>query len=83
MQFFQLCTGGSLVKYLCDGLPGKATDWSKWRIFFCDERYVPYDSTDCTYTPYKKGLVDKVGMSSDNIFPIDPNLSGTCLSHSR
>ena len=65
------------MKYLCNGLPGLETDWSKWRIFFCDERHVQYDSADCTYTPYKQGLVDKVnGMSEDQIFPINPNLSG-------
>ncbi|WAR31304.1 6PGL-like protein [Mya arenaria] len=67
-------SGGSLVKYLCGGLPGRSTDWSKWRVFFCDERHVQYDSADCTYTPYKEGLVDKVNMNPDNIFPIDPSL---------
>ena len=64
------------MKFLCNGLPKLSTDWSKWRIFFCDERHVQYDSADCTYTPYKQGLVDKVGMSADNIFPINPDLTG-------
>ena len=69
-------SGGSLVKFLCNGLPSHKTDWSKWKIFFCDERHVPYDDKECTYTPYKRDLVDKVGMTVDNIFPINPALSG-------
>ncbi|VDI23345.1 6-phosphogluconolactonase [Mytilus galloprovincialis] len=68
-------SGGSLVKYLCNGLPSSTTDWTKWRIFFCDERHVPYDNSECTYTLYKTGLVDKVGMPPENIFPINPDLS--------
>ncbi|CAG2231446.1 PGLS [Mytilus edulis] len=68
-------SGGSLVKYLCNGLPSSKTDWTKWRIFFCDERHVPYDNSECTYTLYKTGLVDKVGMPPENIFPINPDLS--------
>ncbi|XP_060591167.1 6-phosphogluconolactonase-like [Ruditapes philippinarum] len=74
-SFYVGLSGGSLVKYLCNGLPQLDTDWKKWRIFFCDERHVPYNSDDCTYTPYKQGLVDKVGMLENNIFPINPNLS--------
>ena len=74
---FKCLSGGSLIKYLCNGLPSLETDWSKWRIFFCDERHVPYTDPECTYSHYKKDLVDKVGMTSDNIFPINPDISGT------
>lgn len=73
--FFVGVSGGSLIKYLCNGLPSLETDWSKWRIFFCDERHVPYTDPECTYSHYKEGLVDKVGMTSDNIFPINPDIS--------
>ncbi|KAJ8299988.1 hypothetical protein KUTeg_021507 [Tegillarca granosa] len=52
------------------------TDWSKWRVFFCDERHVPYDDKDCTYTLYKNKLIDEHGvLSLDNIYPINPNVT--------
>ena len=76
-------SGGSLPKFLCAGLvpkPGlpeaeRKNDFSKWKIFFCDERYVPLDDQECTYNVYKRDLVDKVeGMTEHNIFPINPDL---------
>ena len=71
-----LITGGSAAKFLCSGLPSRTTDWKKWRIFFCDERYVPYDDAECTYSVYKKGLVSQVPDLADNIFPINPDIPG-------
>ena len=68
--------GGSAAKYLCDGLPNLETDWSKWRVFFCDERHVPLGDPDCTYTIYKNGLMSKVPLSADHVFPDDPNIPG-------
>ncbi|XP_060065716.1 6-phosphogluconolactonase-like [Ylistrum balloti] len=68
-------SGGSLAKFLCNGLPGRETDWSKWRIFFCDERHVPHDDPECTYTIYLTGLVKKVNMDEKNIFPLNPDIS--------
>ncbi|KAK2168034.1 hypothetical protein LSH36_21g07063 [Paralvinella palmiformis] len=68
-------SGGSMAKYLCDGLPERVTDWSKWRVFFCDERHVPYDNPECTYSIYKKNLMSKVALKVDQVFPDDPGLS--------
>jgi len=65
-----------MAKYLCDGLPERVTDWSKWRVFFCDERHVPYDNPECTYSIYKKNLMSKVALKVDQVFPDDPGLSG-------
>lgn len=42
-------SGGSLGKYLCTILPNIKTDWSKWTVFFCDERYVPDNDTESTF----------------------------------
>ncbi|KAJ3663702.1 hypothetical protein Zmor_007931 [Zophobas morio] len=47
-------SGGSLVGFLKEGLPKINTDFSKWRVFFCDERVVPEDSPDSTYGQYKE-----------------------------
>lgn len=67
-------SGGSIIKYICGGLPSGETDWTKWKVFFCDDRYVPLDDADSNYGPYKEGLFDKVGMGADNVFHIDPSL---------
>lgn len=50
-------SGGSLVTFLVTGLPKVRTDFSKWKIFFCDERLVPVDNPDSTYGVYKDKLV--------------------------
>lgn len=69
-------SGGSMAKFLCNGLPSRTTDWSKWRVFFCDERHVPFTDPECTYTIYKSKLVDNGGpLPGENIFPINPDLS--------
>lgn len=69
-----------MAKFLCNGLPSRTTDWSKWRVFFCDERHVPFTDPECTYTIYKSKLVDNGGpLPGENIFPINPDLSGKVL----
>ncbi|BFZ20101.1 hypothetical protein BsWGS_23140 [Bradybaena similaris] len=68
-------SGGSAAKFLCDGLPQVATDWSKWRVFFCDERHVPFSDPECTYSFYKTHLLSKVALSMDHIFPLNPALT--------
>lgn len=64
------------MKFLCNGLPSLNPEWSKWRVFFCDERHVSYDDKECTFSQYRSGLAD---IPSDCIYPIDPSLSGTCI----
>ncbi|XP_014681290.1 PREDICTED: 6-phosphogluconolactonase-like [Priapulus caudatus] len=68
-------SGGSLQKYLCEHLPRISTDWSKWRIFFCDERLVSFEDNDSTYKYYRDNLIGKAPIHTENIFPINPNLS--------
>ncbi|PVD21642.1 hypothetical protein C0Q70_17441 [Pomacea canaliculata] len=65
-------SGGSAAKFLCNGLPSAVTEWDKWRVFFCDERYVPFDDPECTYTVYKNGLLSKVPALADYVYPINP-----------
>lgn len=69
-------TGGSVAKFLGNGLPSLKSDWSKWKIFFCDERHVPFTDPECTYTIYKDCLFSKVGIQDSQVFPDDPTLSG-------
>lgn len=68
--------GGSAAKYLCEQLPSYNTDWSKWRIFFCDERHVSETDPDSTYGFYNKHLFSRVSVSKDHIFDDNIDLSG-------
>ena len=68
--------GGSLAKILSDGLPHLKTDWSKWKVFFCDERHVPFDDPECTYSVYKKNLLSKVPILDEHVYPDNPNIPG-------
>ncbi len=45
-------------------------------MFFCDERHVSFDDSECTYKFYKENLMSKVPLSEDHIFPDDPSVSG-------
>jgi len=40
------------------GNPG--VEWSQWKVFFCDERLVPYSSDDSTYGLYKASILASV-----------------------
>lgn len=71
--------GGSAAKYLSEHLPKLETDWTKWRVFFCDERHVPYDDPECTFNFYKTNLFSKVPIPENCIFPDDPSVSGCYL----
>jgi len=60
-------SGGSLPKTLAKALlahPGGGTqdsiDFSKWEIFFADERAVPLDHEDSNYGLLKEELLDKI-----------------------
>lgn len=68
-------SGGSLVKFLSEELPKHSVEWSKWKIFFCDERHVPEDDPECTFSLYNKGLFSKIGIPKENIFKNDSNLT--------
>ncbi|XP_055626773.1 6-phosphogluconolactonase-like isoform X2 [Toxorhynchites rutilus septentrionalis] len=43
-------SGGSIADILAEGMYDIRTDFTKWQIFFCDERIVPVDM-NCTLSP--------------------------------
>ncbi|XP_013783150.1 6-phosphogluconolactonase-like [Limulus polyphemus] len=67
-------SGGSLIKYLVNGLPSVKTDWTKWRFFFCDERLVPFDDNESTYGAYKRDFLSHVPVLENQFVVIDPTL---------
>ncbi|CAO1399791.1 unnamed protein product [Diamesa serratosioi] len=70
-KFFVGFSGGSLGKYLCTVLPNINTDWSKWTVFFCDERYVAEDDTESTFGFYKNNLLPKVPLTESQFVRIN------------
>lgn len=67
-------SGGSLVKYLASGADKCNTDWSKWQLFFCDERYVPEENDDSTFGQYKKLVLSKTKLTESQFVVIDTTL---------
>lgn len=67
-------SGGSLAKYLSTGLPLITTDFSKWKIFFCDERYVEENDPESTFGVYKAKLIPEVSLTEDNFVKINQSI---------
>ncbi|KAI8575820.1 hypothetical protein K450DRAFT_260044 [Umbelopsis ramanniana AG] len=60
-KFTVAVSGGSLPKLLSKNLAGNsAIDFSKWHVFFADERCVPLDHADSNYLEVKHQLLDKL-----------------------
>lgn len=68
-------SGGSLIKYLAAGAANAKTDWSKWQLFFCDERYVDENDDDSTFGQYKKLLIPKTTLNESQFVIINRSLS--------
>ncbi|RZC37501.1 6-phosphogluconolactonase [Asbolus verrucosus] len=69
--FFNIgVSGGSLVGFLKEGLPKIQADFSKWRVFFCDERVVPEDSPDSTFGRYKQHLIGATNLKENQFVTI-------------
>ena len=76
-DFFSIgLSGGSVAKFITRGLKERSDiEWSKWHIFFCDERHVPFESEDSTYAFIKRELLDHVPINTSNVYVIDPTVS--------
>lgn len=67
-------SGGSVAKIVSQGLRDrKDVNWSTWKVFYCDERLVPFSDGDSTHALFQRELFDHV--SIPNIYAIDPTLS--------
>lgn len=68
-------SGGSLIKFLCKGLPHISTQWKKWQFFFCDERHVPFDNKESTFGCYRRDLIPVLPLEEIQFVTINPSLS--------
>ncbi|KAF9111451.1 suppressor of los1-1 [Mortierella sp. AM989] len=74
-KFTVAISGGSLPKQLSAVLKNnKSVDFTKWIVYFADERCVPLDHEDSNYLLCKKELFDFVNIPSENIHTINPAL---------
>ncbi|KAJ8760819.1 hypothetical protein K2173_021857 [Erythroxylum novogranatense] len=71
-------SGGSLIQSLRKLVEPPFIDsieWSKWHIFWVDERVVPKDHVDSNYKLAFDGLLSKVPILLSNVYPINDALS--------
>ncbi|KAG0226324.1 suppressor of los1-1 [Actinomortierella wolfii] len=74
-KFTVALSGGSLPKQLSAVLKhNKEVDFTKWVVYFADERCVPLDHADSNYLLSKTELFDHVPIPAENIHTIDPEL---------
>ncbi|KAH8420187.1 hypothetical protein KR009_007067 [Drosophila setifemur] len=67
-QFSLGLSGGSLVQLLTKALKVGDLNTSQWLFFFCDERYVPEDSSDSTYGAYRSEWLTQLPSIRDGQF---------------
>lgn len=68
-------SGGSLVESL-SALAGRSdVAFSKWHVFWVDERNVPLDSPDSNYAAAADAFLDRAGVPAAQVHSIKPGLS--------
>ncbi|CAI8605623.1 unnamed protein product [Vicia faba] len=70
-------SGGSMIKYLrklVDSPYAETIDWSKWHVFWVDERVVPKDNLESNYKLANDGFLSKVPIPPLNVYSIDDSL---------
>lgn len=76
--FYVAISGGSLPKLIAPGLitaaKEKHVDFSKWHMFFVDERFVPLKHEDNNFRACHEALLSKVPIPPAQIYPMDTTL---------
>jgi 6-phosphogluconolactonase len=73
-QFKIVLAGGTTPEKVYRLLAEAQTDWSKWHIYYGDERCLPKDHTDRNSVMATQVLLDKVAISHAQIFTIPAEL---------
>eukprot|EP00298_Acanthocystis_sp_HF-20_P007514 c17090_g2_i1.p1 GENE.c17090_g2_i1~~c17090_g2_i1.p1 ORF type:complete len:247 (-),score=121.79 c17090_g2_i1:21-740(-) len=70
-------SGGSVPSILSGALVNeqKNIDFTKWQVFYADERFVPLNHDDSNHGVLSKLLLTQVPIPQEQIYPINPNAS--------
>lgn len=63
-------SGGSMPSILSGLASNSSIEWSKWRVFFADERCVDLDHADSNYFACHNEIFSKTDIPRENIFTI-------------
>ncbi len=67
--------GGSTPEQTYRELGSRVTDWSRWRFYFSDERFVPYESSESNYGMAVRSFIEKAKIPTEYVFGVNTNLS--------
>lgn len=73
-SFTLVLSGGSLINMLSSIAEVKGADFSKWWVFWVDERNVAHDSPDSNYKGAQEALLGRVGIPPAQVFAIQEGL---------
>ncbi|KAK9665182.1 hypothetical protein RND81_14G095800 [Saponaria officinalis] len=76
--FTVVLSGGYLIDFLWKLMESpyvNSIDWSKWHVFWVDERVVPRDHVDSNYNLAFNGFLSKVPILIGNVYAINDALS--------
>eukprot|EP00775_Hariotina_reticulata_P000649 gene649-942_t len=73
-SFTLVLSGGSLVNMLSSIAELKGVDFSKWWVFWVDERNVPHSSPDSNFKGAQVALLGRVGIPASQVFAIQEGL---------
>uniref|UniRef100_A0ACD5YDF2 Uncharacterized protein n=1 Tax=Avena sativa TaxID=4498 RepID=A0ACD5YDF2_AVESA len=76
--FTAVLSGGTLIetlRKLAEPPYLETVDWSKWHVFWVDERVVPKDHADSNYKLAYDGLLSKVPIPAGQVYAINDALS--------
>ncbi|EHA8590663.1 putative 6-phosphogluconolactonase 2 [Cocos nucifera] len=71
-------SGGSLISLigkLCVAPYNKTVDWTKWYVFWADERAVAKNHGDSNYKQTKDGFLSKVSVLNSHVYSINDNVT--------
>eukprot|EP01041_Mallomonas_annulata_P006239 gene6239-12632_t len=74
-------SGGSMITLLNKLVHTPNIQWESWKIFFADERCLPFDNDESTFGAYNRQIFSKIDIPASNIFHIenfdDPSFSAS------
>jgi 6-phosphogluconolactonase len=69
-EFRIVLAGGTTPEAIYQRLVGLDTDWSRWHIYYGDERCVPANHAERNSLMAARNWLDRVPIAAENIFPI-------------